>query len=100
MSPERNGTGVSESLPASPPQEMETPIRQKRYVDLKTAADMMSFSEATTRRLVDSGRMPVIRIPPVTRRKPEQKKTGRSKDILRIEVRDIDSFMRKHKRLC
>jgi hypothetical protein len=94
----RNGTTVLE-VETTPPQQNGAALPVKRYVDLKTAAALMEFSVSSLRRLIDGGHLPVIRIPSIKGRKPEQKKTDGTKDILRVDIRDIESFMRRHKEI-
>lgn len=65
------------------------------FVTLDQGAAISGLSPSTLERLVMAGEIPAVRIPPV---KPSG--TGkRSKVMLRLEVRDIRTFMRRHKRI-
>jgi excisionase family DNA binding protein len=41
---------------------MSTPVHSRRYLSVKEAAEQLSVSERTVRRLVDAGRVPAVRV--------------------------------------
>ena len=67
-----------------------------RYITVEDAAAVMSMSPSTVARLVEAGRLPVCRIPPAL----PGNGARRAKPMIRIDVRDIDAFMRRDKRIA